>query len=48
MSAYPDLDALRASIDAALARDDDDAVRSELYPVAHLIAMEDGDRKSVV
>lgn len=44
MSAYPDLDALRVSIDAALARDDDDAVRSALYPVAHLIAMEDGAR----
>ena len=44
MPAYPDLDALRASIDAALARDDTRRRAAALYPVAHAIALEDGAR----
>jgi ATP/maltotriose-dependent transcriptional regulator MalT len=42
--AYPDLDALRTSIDDALARDDPTAALDAIYPVAHAIAVEDGER----
>jgi ATP/maltotriose-dependent transcriptional regulator MalT len=42
--AYPDLDALRTSIDDALARDDQTAALHAIYPVAHAIAVEDGER----
>ena len=44
MPAYPDLDALRTSIDDALARDDRTAALHAIYPVAHAIAVEDGVR----
>lgn len=44
MPAYPDLDALRASIDDALARDDATAALHAIYPVAHSVAMEEGER----
>jgi len=41
--AVPDLDALRTSIDAALERDDQAAALHAIYPVAHAIAVEDGE-----
>ena len=44
MPAYPDLDALRLSIDDALAQDDSTAALQAIYPVAHAIAVEDGER----
>ena len=44
MPAYPDLDALRASIDDALARDDPTGALQAIHPVAHAIAVEDGER----
>lgn len=44
MPAYPDLDALRTSIDDALARDDTTAALHAIYPVAHALAVEDGTR----
>jgi ATP/maltotriose-dependent transcriptional regulator MalT len=40
--AYPDLDALRSSIDAALARDDTAGALQAIHPVAHAVAIEDG------
>jgi LuxR family maltose regulon positive regulatory protein len=42
--AYPDLDALRTSIDASLATGDTAGALRHLYPVAHPIALEDGVR----
>jgi ATP/maltotriose-dependent transcriptional regulator MalT len=42
--AYPDLDALRTSIDDALARDDSTAALHAIYPVAHALAVEEGAR----
>jgi len=42
--AYPDLDALRTSIDDALARDDPTVALQAIHPVAHAIAVEDGER----
>jgi LuxR family maltose regulon positive regulatory protein len=42
--AVPDLDALRASIDLALERDDTAAALHAIYPVAHTIAVEEGER----
>ncbi|MEO8263838.1 MAG: LuxR C-terminal-related transcriptional regulator [Pseudolysinimonas sp.] len=42
MPAYPDLAVLRSSLDDAVARDDHAAVIATLYPVVHLIALEDG------
>jgi LuxR family maltose regulon positive regulatory protein len=39
----PDLTALRASIDDALGRDDPTAALHAIYPVAHAIAVEDGE-----
>jgi LuxR family maltose regulon positive regulatory protein len=42
--AVPDLDALRRTIDDALARDDAAGVLHALYPVAHAIAIEHGEQ----
>ncbi|MEO5920424.1 MAG: LuxR C-terminal-related transcriptional regulator [Pseudolysinimonas sp.] len=44
MPDYPDLGALRLSIDDALSRDDPTAALHAMYPVAHAIAVEDGER----
>ncbi len=44
MPVAPDLDALRAAIDAALAAGDRSAALHAIHPVAHAIAVEDGDR----
>jgi DNA-binding CsgD family transcriptional regulator len=41
--AVPDLTALRSSIDDALGRDDPAAALYAIYPVAHAIAVEDGE-----
>ena len=43
MPAYPDLDALRSSVDAALERDDPTAALQAIYPVAHQVAIENGE-----
>ena len=43
MPAVPDLDELRTSIDAALERDDPTAALYAIYPVAHAIAVEQGE-----
>ena len=42
MHGNPDLDALSASVDAALSHDDHVAARAALYPVAHALALHDG------
>jgi ATP/maltotriose-dependent transcriptional regulator MalT len=39
---YPDLDALRDSVEALLERGDTAAARSAIHPVGHAIAIEDG------
>ena len=44
MPAYPDIAALRTSVDAALERNDPTAVLHAIYPVAHAIAVEEGER----
>ena len=43
MPSIPDLDDLRASIDDALGRDDPTAALHAIYPVAHAIAIEEGN-----
>lgn len=44
MPSYPDLDALRSSLDDAVARGELEVAREQLHAVAHDIAVEDGVR----
>ncbi|MEO8095652.1 MAG: response regulator transcription factor [Pseudolysinimonas sp.] len=44
MPAYPDLDVLRTSVEQSIASGDTSRVLFTMYPVAHPIAIEDGER----
>ena len=44
MPAFPDLDALRIAVDASLASGDTAGALLSMYPVVHVIALEDGAR----
>jgi DNA-binding CsgD family transcriptional regulator len=44
VTAYPDLDVLRETVDALVERGDLAAAQREMYPVVHAIAREDGPR----